>query len=192
MPDAEQIGQLAGSLAGLQTKTNCVGFIGGMEIDTTKIKLREYEKAAKIVNPDVQVFSAFAGSYDDGAKGKEIALSMVTTSDVDVIYGDASVIDTGAREGLAEHENRWSIGQPGDIADQDPDVIISSVCADTAALLKICIADYDNGEFGGKTVQGTLENGGLFVGKFGNGIDKETQDAFLEIVEQIKDGSFGN
>lgn len=191
MPDANQIGQLAGSLAALQTKTNCIGFIGGMEIDTTMIKLDAFESAAKIVNPDVQIFSAFAGSYDDGAKGKEIALSMVTTSDVDVIYGDASVVDTGAREGLAEHENRWSIGQPSDIVDQNPDLIICSVCADTAALLKICIEDYNNGEFGGKTVQGTLENEGLYIGKFGNGIDTETQNAYLEVVEQIKNGTFG-
>ena len=37
MPDAKQIGLLAGALAGLQTKTNSIGFIGGMELDTTKI-----------------------------------------------------------------------------------------------------------------------------------------------------------
>ena len=36
MPDAKQIGYLAGALAGLMTKTNYIGFIGGMEIITTQ------------------------------------------------------------------------------------------------------------------------------------------------------------
>lgn len=47
MPDAEQIGYLAGALAGLMTKTGYIGFIGGMELDTTKTKLEAYEAAAR-------------------------------------------------------------------------------------------------------------------------------------------------
>ena len=190
MPDAQPDWPVGRIPCTLQTKT--VSDLSAVWKSIPMIKLDAFEAAAKIVNPDVQVFSAFAGSYDDGAKGKEIALSMVTTSDVDVIYGDASVVDTGAGEGLAEHGNRWSIGQPSDIVDQNPDLIICSVCADTAALLKICIEDYNNGEVGGKTVQGTLENEGLYIGKFGNSIDKgETQDAYLESSRTDKNGTFG-
>ena len=71
VPNTDQIGQLAGALAGLITKTNSVGFIGAVELDTTKSKLENFEKAAKKVNPDVQVTSAYAGSFTDAAKGKE-------------------------------------------------------------------------------------------------------------------------
>ena len=39
LPDAEQIGYMAGALAGLMSKTNNIGFIGGMELDTTKAKV---------------------------------------------------------------------------------------------------------------------------------------------------------
>ena len=44
LPDAEQIGYMAGALAGLMSKTNNIGFIGGMELDTTKAKVECYEK----------------------------------------------------------------------------------------------------------------------------------------------------
>ena len=36
LPNAEQIGWIAGALAGLMTESGKLGFIGGMELDTTK------------------------------------------------------------------------------------------------------------------------------------------------------------
>ena len=45
---------MAGALAGLMSKTNNIGFIGGMELDTTKAKVECYEKAAQKINPDIK------------------------------------------------------------------------------------------------------------------------------------------
>lgn len=191
MPDAEQIGYLAGALAGLVTQTNSVGFIGGMEIDTTKTKLDSYEAAVKKVNPDINVSSAYAGSYDDAAKGKEIANSMISTYDVDVMFGDASAVDTGAREALADVENKFSIGQPGDLGSADDDVIICSVVTDNAALVKECMEAVEAGEYGNKTIYGNLDDGCLKVGTFSDKLaSKEIQDKYMELVEQIKAGTF--
>ncbi|AET70342.1 putative ABC-type transport system, periplasmic component/surface lipoprotein [Desulfosporosinus orientis DSM 765] len=190
MPNAQQIGYLAGALAGLQTKTNSIGFIGGMELDTTKTKLASYEAAAKKVNPNVSVTNAYAGTFDDSAKGKEIATSMVSTKNVDVIFGDASAVDAGARQGLKTSKDRYAIAQPGDFLKDDPETIISSICTDNSALIDVCMQDFAAGKFGGKTVYGDLSNGCLSVGQFGQNCPKEVQDEFLKIVEQIKDGSF--
>ena len=38
LPNATQIGWIAGALAGLMTETGTIAFIGGMELDTTKGK----------------------------------------------------------------------------------------------------------------------------------------------------------
>ena len=35
LPNAQQIGWIAGALAGLMTESGKLGFIGGMELDTT-------------------------------------------------------------------------------------------------------------------------------------------------------------
>lgn len=190
MPDSTEIGYMAGALAGLATKTNHVGFIGGMEIDTTRSKLEGYEAAAKKVNPGVEVSSAMAGSYSDTAKGKEIASSMVTANDVDILFGDASAVDTGAIEGLKEHEGRYQIGQPSDMTSNDPDIIICSVVTDNAALLKICMEDYKKGDFGKRTVMGNLANGCLSVGTFGNNLPGEIQDEYMKVIEEIKAETF--
>ena len=191
MPDAEQIGYLAGAFAALMTNTNSIGFIGGIEIDTTVTKLECYEEGAKAVNPDIKVYSAYAGSFSDSAKGKEIADSMVTLNDVDVIYGDASAVDSGAREALANYEDRYNIGQPSDLlATQESDVIITSIVASNAKMLELCMQDLIDGTYGNKTIYGNLSNESLSVGTFSNIVSEEIKEEYFEIIEKIKEGSF--
>lgn len=190
LPDAKQIGYMAGALAGLMSKTNNIGFIGGMELDTTKQKLECYEEAAKKINPDIKVSSAYAGSFSDTAKGKEIASSMISNYDVDIMFGDASAVDTGAREALAGTEGKYDIGQPGDLGSADDKVIICSVVTDNAALVKACMKDVESGSFGNRTIYGDLSNGCLSVGTFSSAISDDVQTQYKEIVDKIKSGTF--
>lgn len=191
LPDAKQIGYMAGALAGLMSTTGSIGFIGGMELDTTKAKLANYEAGAKAVNPAITVYSAYAGSFSDSAKGKEIADSMVTMNDVDVMFGDASAVDSGAREALANYENRYDIGQPSDLlATQESSVVIGSVVTDNATMIKLCMEDVKNNTYGNKTIFGNLENGSLSVGTFGSQVSEDVQKQYLDLVEKIKAGTF--
>lgn len=191
LPDAQQIGYMAGALAGLMSKSNSIGFIGGMELDTTKAKLANYEAAAKAINPSIEVVSAYAGSFSDAAKGKEIADSMVSTNKVDIMFGDASAVDSGAREALANYEGAYDIGQPSDLlATQKSDVIICSVVTDNAAMIGICMEDLKNDTYGNKTIYGNLSNGCLSVGTFSDAVSADIQTQYLEIVEKIKAGTF--
>ena len=59
MPDTVQIGQIAGIMAGLTSKTNNIGFIGAMELDTTLNKIKGYTEAAQKINPDIKVTTAY-------------------------------------------------------------------------------------------------------------------------------------
>lgn len=166
MPDAEQIGYMAGALAGLLSKSNSIGFIGGMELDTTKAKLDCYTKAAQKINSSIKVQSAYAGSFSDTAKGKEIANTMIGSNGVDVLFGDASAVDAGARESCKDTGKCTDIGQPSDLGKADDTVIACSVVTDNAALVKQCMEDVESGKYGNKTVKGNLENGCLSIGTF--------------------------
>ena len=190
VPDTKQIGLLAGALAGILSKTGHSGFIGGVELDTTKNKLDYYTQAAQKVNPDIQVSSAYANSFMDAGKGKEIAASMLTTNSVDVMFGDASGIDTGARETMSAYEDVFDIGQPGDLGGSDDPLIANSVVTDNKTMLKQAMKDVEDGVFGDKVIYGNLDNGGVSVGTFSNIVTADQQKQYLEYVEQIKDGSF--
>lgn len=189
MPDAIQIGQAAGALAGLLTKTDSIGFIGGIEIDTTLQKLEGYTQAAQKVKPGVRVTSAYAGSFSDAAKGKEIANSMCSSNGVDVIFGDASVVDAGAREAQAGFPGTYNIGQPNDLGGPSDPLVPNSVVTDNVVLIVQCMRDYEAGEYGNKTVLGDLSNGGVSIGTFSDIVPADVQDRYLEIIEQIKAGT---
>ncbi|MDY4691077.1 MAG: BMP family protein [Atopobiaceae bacterium] len=191
MPNTQQIGQLAGALAGILSKTNNIGFIGAMELDTTLDKLENYTKAAQKVNPKIKVAKAYAGSFSDATKGKELATTMIKNNDVDVMFGDASIVDTGAREALAAAKNRFDIGQPGDLGSASDELIACSVVTDNKSMLKQAMEDVEKGEYGNKVIYGDLSNGGVAVGTFSDKlVTKEQQDEYNKYVEQIKDGKF--
>ena len=184
MPNATQIGQCAGALAGLLSKTEVIGFIGGIEIDTTLMKLEGYTQAAQRVNPAIKVISAYAGSFNDAAKGKEIANSMLASSGVDVLFGDASVVDTGAREAMAGYPGTYNIGGP------DDPLVANSIITDNVVLIAECMRDVEAGTFGNKTILGDLSNGGVFTGTFSSIVPADVQERYLEMVEQIEAGTF--
>ena len=193
LPDADQIGYLAGGLAGLMTKSGVIGFIGGMELDTTKAKLAGFEKAAQYVNPDanVKALSAYAGSFSDTAKGMELATSMISEG-ADVFFGDASAVDSGARQAIDNANGSeikiFDIGQPADILGQNP-CIISSVVTDNAGMLALCMDDVVNGTFGNKVVYGTLENECLSVGAINTElVSADVQSAYATFVDDVKTG----
>ncbi|WP_433568993.1 BMP family protein [Tractidigestivibacter sp.] len=191
LPNLEQIGYLAGALAGLLTNTNQVTFVGGVELDTTATKAAAFEEAAKIVNPDCSVSIVYAGSYSDVAKGKEIAEAAIS-SGTDVIYGDASAVDSGEREAIQDHEGVYDIAQPSDLGSSDDDVIACSIVTDNEVMIEQCLEDVENGDFGNKVVEGSMEDGTIKVGTFSDKlVSQEIQDEFAEYAKQIEEGTFG-
>ena len=123
LPNADQIGSIAGIIAGLMSKSNVIGFIGGMELDTTKSKLAHFESAAQVINPAIKAVSAYAGSFNDTAKGMELAASMINEG-ADVFFGDASAVDSGARQAIDQANGDTvriiDIGQPADLLARTP------------------------------------------------------------------------
>ncbi len=194
LPNADQIGSIAGIIAGLMSKSNVIGFIGGMELDTTKSKLAQFTAAAQAINPEIKVLSAYAGSFNDTAKGMELAASMINEG-ADVFFGDASAVDSGARQAIdqanGDNVTIVDIGQPADLLGQNP-CVVSSVVTDNARMVAICLEKVENGTFGNEVVFGTLENGAVFLGKFNDALmSADLQAKVAEYVQQLQDGTFG-
>lgn len=194
MPDVDQIGYLAGGLAGLTSETGVLGFIGGMELDTTIAKLEGYEAAAKALNPETEVLSAYAGSFSDTAKGMELANGMLSQG-ADVFFGDASAVDSGARQALdsanteAGEMKFYDIGQPSDLLGQNP-CVIGSVVTDNATMLRLCMEDIQQ-DGTGSVVEGDLSNGCLSIGELNAELLTQEQiDAYLALVDEIMAGTF--
>jgi basic membrane protein A len=195
LPNAQQIGWIAGALAGLMTKSNTIAFIGGMELDTTLGKYKGYTEAAQFVNKDVKVLDpVYAGSFSATDKGIEFAKAMIDQG-ADVFFGDASAVDSGARQAIDEANKAsgsvkvFDIGQPADLLGQNECVICSQV-TDNSSLLTISMQAVEDGKFGGETIYGTLQNGVLSAGKMSDLVPADVQAKYLDYIDQMTKDTF--
>ena len=105
---ANEAAYLTGLIAGKVTKTNEVGFIGGM--DNPVVNQFEYGYKAGVVdaNNSASVKAQYAGTFADAAKGKSIANQMYANN-VDIILSAAGGTGIGAIES-AKEQNKYAIG----------------------------------------------------------------------------------
>jgi len=199
LPDAQQIGWIAGALAGLMSETGTIAFIGGMELTTTLAKYDGYCEAAKYVaEKEGKTITAldpvYANSFDDASKGIEFANAMIEQG-ADVFFGDASAVDSGARQAIDEHNTAvgsikvYDIGQPGDILGQNPCVIGSQV-TDNSNLIALSFKAVEEGTFGGEVLYGNLQNGVLSAGALNELIPTEKQELYNTYIQQMIDETF--
>ena len=199
LPNATQIGWIAGALAGLMTKSGTVAFIGGMELDTTKGKYAGFSEAAAYTGAQegkevVTLEPVYAGSFDASDKGIEFAKAMIDEG-ADVFFGDASAVDSGARQAIDEANKAagavkiYDIGQPADILGQNECIICSQV-TDNSAMISESMKAVEEGRFGGEVIYGTLQNGTLSAGKISDLVPEDVKAKYEEYLEQMKNDTF--
>ena len=187
----KQTGALAGVVAGLMTESNHIGFIGGMRIPTTLTKYAAYIAAAQKVNPDVEGHYNFEAGFSDASFGAKLTEQWINSNGVDVMWGDASAVDNGARQALeaAGADTHFDIAQPADIVGEDQPTVITSTVTDW--MFGQAMDEVEAGTFGGGVaIEANMENGGVYLGTFSDKVPADVQEQINEYAEQIKAGSF--
>jgi len=82
----DQVGFLAGVLAGGMTKTGTVCTVSGMEIPPVVRYVTGFQNGAKWIKPDVKTLNVYIPSFVDPAKGKEVGQTMIGQG-CDVVFG---------------------------------------------------------------------------------------------------------
>lgn len=187
-----EAGFMAGALAGMMTKTGTVGYLGGMDVPAIQRFYVGYEEGAKYVNPDVNVISAFIGSFADPGKGKEFALQLISQK-ADVIYHGAGKSGEGLFDAIKDApDGYYAIG-----CDSDQDYIVEGRVLGST-LKRVDVAAYSMIE---AVMAGTLQSGDIIYNLENSGIGfsemkytkdttvpKEVQDRLGEIEKQIISG----
>jgi basic membrane protein A len=96
---------LSGMFAAKVSKTGQIGYIGGVSLPPLNADLNAMKAAAAAIGADKTVTGAFAGSFQDPAKGHEIATQMYQDG-IDYIQTDAAATDTGIIQAANEGEGR--------------------------------------------------------------------------------------
>ena len=177
---------LVGYIAGKLTTTGKIGTVGGEDSETINDFIVGYEAGAKYANPDVQVQRQYAGTYEDPARGKELALALYDNG-CDIVFQVASRTGEGVFEAAAER-GLLAIGVDSDQKYINPDVIICSMVKQVGLSIEQAVSAL--------LADGTWNGGQIWVADMSTGLidvgygdDSMTQQVSSELkaeVEQIK------
>jgi basic membrane protein A len=170
---------LAGALSGMLTAekvdgfadSSQVGFIGGRDIPVIHNFLMGMEQGVANVSKDVKVSSVFAGTFDDPAKGSEVAMAMYG-QDVDIIYQAAGPTGEGVLQ-AAKAANKYAIGVDIDQCATAPGNILASMMKRG----DIAVYNMIKGQVSGSD---PIKDGSVSFGIKSGGVE-------LKVCDQVKD-----
>lgn len=183
---AEESAYLAGLIAGKTTKTNNVGFIGGMELPVIDTFKYGYMAGVKAANPEAKVQAQYANSFTDQAKGKAIANQMYSNG-ADIVFTCGGDVGTGAIE-AAKENNKFAIGVDRDQSDLAPENVLTSAIKRVDAGVFETVKSYVNGTFeGGTTTTYGLEENAVGVpDTTKNLVSQDILDLVEETITKLK------
>ncbi|MCZ4606162.1 BMP family lipoprotein [Streptomyces chartreusis] len=195
----EQASYLAGVAAAKSTKTNTVGFVGGVDIPLIHKFQAGFEQGVKDTNPQAKVLTQYLtqtaeeGGFSSPDKGKSAAEGQIEKK-ADVVYAAAGLSGQGVIEAAAANKV-WAIGVDSDQYTQEAlakykDSILTSAMKDVAKAVYNLAKSVEDGKPETGIVRGDLKSGEVSLSnsnpKFAD--DAEVQDAIKTAKEKIISG----
>ncbi|MGB9666405.1 MAG: BMP family lipoprotein [Candidatus Cryosericum sp.] len=169
----QQCGYLVGAVAGYATKTNKIGYIGGIAVPAVQRYEAGFMAGIKTTNPTAygtngkNVADVYAGSFGDQPKGKQIAQTMISQG-ADVLFHAAGATGNGMFEALKEAggpaKGLWGIGVDVDMG-KNPNLYPDGTL--TSAIKHVDFATWEavkaqaDGTFKPGVITLSLANGGV-------------------------------
>jgi basic membrane protein A and related proteins len=182
-----QAGYLAGTTAGLVTKSNKIAFVVAKQFKAMDQLLRGFELGAKAVNPSAEVTASYTGDWDDVAKGKE-ATSALISSGADVVYSYLDSAYVGSLEAVKE-KGVYLIGHTTDRLDDAPTNIVTSVVQNVGMAIASVVELAQNGEIESQNYVIGAENPEvLHLGRFSDVVAPEVKQTVADAEKQLQEG----
>ena len=181
---AEQSAFLVGLIASKMTKTNNVGFIGGIDMSVINTFKYGYMAGVKTGNANCNIQSQYANSFTDQAKGKAIANQMIS-SGVDTIFIAGGDVGTGAIEAI-----KYAIGVDRDQSDLAPDNVLTSAIKRVDVGVYETVKNFIEGNFkGGSEIVYGLKEGAVGISDTtSNLVPKDIIDYVNEEAKKLESG----
>ncbi|MFG3317511.1 BMP family protein [Streptomyces sp. NPDC048171] len=195
----EQASYLAGVAAAKTTKTDTVGFVGGVDIPLIHKFQAGFAQGVKDTDPKVKVLSQYLtqtaeeGGFSSPDKGKTAAEGQMEKK-ADVVYAAAGLSGQGVIEAAAA-KKIWAIGVDSDQYKQEAlakykDYILTSATKDVAKAVYNLAKSVEDGKPETGIVRGDLKSGEVGLSdsnpKFAD--DAELQAAIKTAKEKIISG----
>ncbi|MDD3704929.1 MAG: BMP family ABC transporter substrate-binding protein [Clostridiaceae bacterium] len=180
---------LVGVIAGLATKTNVIGFVGGMDFPLIQKFEVGFIAGVKSVNPNAKVLVNYTGAFDNPDKGKEIAISQFKQK-ADVIYHASGGCGIGVIQ-AADENDFWAIG-----VDQDQSAVSNNNKVLCSMIKRVDVGTYtiikayaDDKFEGGKAIELGLKEEGVGFSDNGKNVSAEIKAVADKAKELVVNGT---
>lgn len=187
----EEGAYLMGILCASMSETGKIGVVGGFEQPSIVKEVEAFKVAAKSVNPDIVVYSAYINTYTDVTAGKAAAESMIDQG-ADVLYHVANQAGTGVIK-AAEENGLLACGNSYDQNSIAPDTVMCSTVYNMPQVILTAVDDVRNGRFEGGVFYLGMDDSVVDIASynsFEDRIPEEVKAKVAEIKASILDGSF--
>lgn len=187
----EEGGYIMGMLAAGLSKSNKVGFVGPIQGASLVKIMNGFEDGAKAVNPNIEVQTAWTGSFTDTALGKEAAQAMIDNG-VDVIGHCANESGTGAINAAKEA----GVYATGDSYDQNvlaPQTVVSSSVYHIPNVIETAFQSVENGTFEGGIYNLGMREDAVSIAPYHDldaEVPQELKDEIERTISAITEGQF--
>jgi basic membrane protein A len=146
----EEASYLAGMIAGGLTRSDAIGFVGGIELPPIEAGYEGWVNGARATNPRVRTRKIYLNTFDDAAAGREAALALIRVG-VDMFHHNADAAALGVFQAAKETSGVYVFGSNDDQAHVAPDRVIGSAVIDLPRALLMVAREVQAGTFEPKT-----------------------------------------
>jgi basic membrane protein A len=142
----EEATYLAGMVAGGLTRSNIVGFVGGIELPPIKAAYQGWVNGATAVNPKVQSREIYLNSFDDAAAGREATLALIRVG-ADMLHHNADAAALGLFQAAKEAPGVYLFGANADQSALAPERVVGSAIIDLPRAFLLVAREIKHGTF---------------------------------------------
>ena len=154
----EEASYLAGMVAGGLTKTNILGFIGGIELPPIEAAYQGWVNGARAVNPKVRSRKIYLNSFDDAAAGREATLALIAAG-ADMFHHNADAAALGLFQAAKERPGVYVFGANLDQSGLAPERVLGSAVIDLPHAFLLVASEVKSGQFTPKVEAFGLKSG---------------------------------
>ena len=180
---------LSGIVAGMNTKTNKIGYVAAMGSENSEVTggIDAFALGVYSVNPSAQIYVKVTNSWYDPAAEKAAA-SMLLNMNCDVI---AQHCDTTYPQLLAQQKNVYSIGYNSDMSKDAPDACLCSVIWNWSAYYTAAVQSVIDGTWDGSNYYGGMNENIVGITQLADFCKSGTQQKVDEAKKDIISGKLG-
>ena len=189
----DEVGYMAGVLAGCMTKSGTIATVSGMEIPPVVKFVVGYQNGAKSVKPDIKTLNIYIPDFNDPTTGKQAGQDFISQG-ADVIFGVGGNTGNG---GLlaAKEQGLMAIGVDVDQYNTYPEVkdaLMTSAAKNMDVATQAAVEAFAAGTLKAGIQLATAANGGVGLAPYHDWDSKITQDCKDKVkaaIDGLKSGS---